>query len=321
MLAQEDGNFVTKLIDSYNQFSGCSILMVIIANSCYHQRRIVRVIQALQTVDQLVCARTDAPITRQLMLEFHVPSLMFVAGICAMEYYYCIMFIKDRPTYGTYCYLMCYAPLLVHVVTGLLFCAILQCVIDRLLILSQQQIFVAPVGDLKRAFEGLWGAAALLNQSFRLPILLLIFHQFTAVTTLTYDLVIAIVKYDFDAPGYDMEKIVAQLKSSGGWSLFFLAETLLVCLQCTRYHREFHRTGEMLARTIRDRPDCPQTRWMQLQVVATLKTAEASISAWGLFDVDLKLLYSMIGIITTYLIILVQFDIAQRTIGTASSTT
>lgn len=140
MISQEDTNFVTKLIDSYNQYAGCSILMLIIVNSCYFQSSIVRVVEHLQTVDTFLYGDDSGienpGIESQFLLKFHIPSYLFVTGLCFMEYYFCIMFIKDRPTYSSYCYLMCYAPLLVHVTTEFVFCALLVSITDRLYLLQ-----------------------------------------------------------------------------------------------------------------------------------------------------------------------------------------
>lgn len=333
MISQEDTNFVTKLIDSYNQYTGCSILMLIIVNSCYFQSSIVRVVEHLQTVDTFLYGDDSGienpGIASQFLLKFHIPSYLFVTGLCFMEYYFCIMFIKDRPTYSSYCYLMCYAPLLVHVTTEFVFCALLVSITDRLYLLQQQPAQCPSIRDSKRAFDELRKALRLLNDSFELPLLLLILHQFTAIVTLTYDLTVAIVKYDFKTPGYDTQKILLQLESSGGWSLFFIAETFVLCLLCHRFSLEFNRAGAWLLKCLSERPESmrehhiisPGNRWTQLQIVAQTRDPDHSITACGLLRVDLQLFYNMIGVITTYLIILVQFDVAQRGETIASSTT
>lgn len=313
MISQQDTNFVTQLIDSYNQYAGCSILMAIIVNACYHQRTMVQVLSVIQDVDRVLWSGTDTECPPEFLLTFHAPSYLFVTGICCMEYYFCIMFIKDAPTYSTYCYLMCYAPLIVHVVTQLLFCALVHCVTLRLHRVSVMDRGIMSVGQLKRAFDSLALAGRLLNVAFGFPILLLIMHQFSAATTLTYDLVIAIVKYDFRTPGYDMRKIIVQVESSGGWSLFFMAETFLLCLCCHRYQDALQRARENLMQRVRELDDTPEIRWTQLQLCAGMREGERGITACGLFHVDLGLFSKMIGVITTYLIILVQFDVAQRT--------
>lgn len=323
MMSQEDTNFVSQLIDSYNQYAGCSILMTIILNSCYHQSDMVEITKLLQGVDEFLDIRRRGHLKwpAQFMLKFHCPSYLFVTGLCCMEYYFCIMFIKDRPTYSTYCLLMCYAPLLVHVTTELVFCAFLLCITDRLSLL-QTMSQLTPTRDSKRAFDVLKRATKLLNESFEIPLLLLTFHQFTAIVTLSYDLTVAIVKYDFDTPGYDLHKIIVQLESSGGWSLFFVAETFLLCLTCERYVREFHRTGAWLLQRVASEigGGDESLRWTQLQIVAQTKD-DYAISACGLIQVDMQLLYNMIGVITTYLIILVQFDVSQRESTATASTT
>lgn len=322
MMSQEDLNFVTKLIDSFNQYAGCSILMAIIVNSCYYQSQLVEIMELLQSVDGILKWPENQSMASKFMLKFHCPAYLFVAGLCAMEYYFCIMFIKDQPTYSTYCYLMCYAPLLVHVTTELVFCAFLLCITNRLGIL--QTVPMLPLRQAKEAFDLLKRTTKILNESFEIPILLLTFHQFTAIVTLTYDLTVAIVKYDFKTPGFDLQKIIVQLESSGGWSLFFIAESFLICLLCSRYETEFNRAGAWLLACLSKRlgastgnqDEFPGYRWTQLQIIAATR-GDNSISACGLFRVNLQLFYNMMGIITTYLIILVQFDVAQR--GTAAA--
>lgn len=324
MISQQDTNFVSKLIDSYNQYAGCSILMIIILNSCYHQSKVVQVINTIQQVDDILRELNQTESTAdRFRLQFHGPAYLFVTAICTMEYYFCIMFIKDTPTFSTYCLLMCYVPLLVHITTELLFCALLSCITNRLSKLKQLQqslvITTETIRPFKRMFDALHGAADQLNQSFQIPILLLTFHQFTAITTLSYDLAVAIVKYDYLTPGYDSAKIIVQLESSGGWSLFFIAETCILCLICERFKKKLAHTGSrLLLATTTISTQHGNHRWTQLQMHGTTMN-EFVNSACGLFHVDMHLLFNMIGVITTYLIILVQFDVAQRQTITSSS--
>lgn len=316
MISQQDTNFVSKLIDSYNQYAGCSILMIIILNSCYHQSKVVHVINTIQQVDDFLKEQSsrEKSMASRFRLEFHGPAYLFVTAICTMEYYFCIMFIKDTPTFSTYCLLMCYVPLLVHITTELVFCAILSCITVRLSQLRRLEpslVTFEIIRAFKRTFDALHEAAEQLNESFQLPILLLTFHQFTAITTLSYDLAVAIVKYDYLSPGYDTAKIIVQLESSGGWSLFFIAETCILCLICERFKKELAHTGSRLLLATNLSVQHGHRRWTQLQLYGTTMK-EFVISACGLFHVDMHLLYNMIGVITTYLIILVQFDVAQR---------
>lgn len=315
MISQKDSNFVSTLIDSYNQYAGCSFLMGILINAAYYQSDVVKVIGIIQRVDAFSLDQRNsdsrpAMLDDRFMLKFHGPAYVFVTGLCVMEYYYCIMFIKDTPTFSTYCLLMCYVPLLVHITTELTFCALVLCITDRL---SQLRTSPAPVPHtaLKRNWEALVEAATLLSHCFRIPILMLTFHQFTAITTLTYDLCVAVIKYDSEVPGFDLQKISEQLKSSGGWSLFFIAETFILCLFCHRLKAEITRSGSWLQQQMH-RTRSSRGRWAQLQIASSTKDEFNVLVACELFSIDLQLFYNMIGIITTYLIILVQFDVAQR---------
>lgn len=319
MISQKDTNFVSTIIDSYNQYAGCSILMGMVINAAYYQSDVVKVIESLQRVDAFLKenrkGNIELKVTDKFMLMFHGPAYVFVTGLCVMEYYYCIMFIKDTPTFSTYCLLMCYVPLLFHITTELTFCALVLCLTDRLSQLRDLSNIVSQ-SSRKRNWEILLRAAHQLSHSFRIPILMLILHQFTAITTLSYDLCVAIVKYDSDVPGFDLQKIIGQLQSSGGWSLFFIVETFILCLFCHRLKAEVARSGSWMQQQsplISSVPANHAYRWTQLQIVAMTRSDFNISAACELFSVDMQLFYNMIGIITTYLIILVQFDVAQRT--------
>lgn len=313
MITQHDSNFVTRLIDSYNQYAGCSILMTIYIVMCINQRQLVEAIQAIQSVDQfLLDEKREKSSAQRYLLQYNIPLYAFLTGICVMEYYFCIMFIKDTPTFSTYCLLMCYVPLLVHATTEFVLCILLCCVTERLRLLRSRPLQLKGIRPLKLVFDSLKEATYLINSSFKLPVLLLIFHQFTAITTLTYDLAVAIVKFDYQLKGYTTtEKIILQLESSGGWTMFFVTETLILCYVCDHLRTEMRECGLFLQSIHLDNAKGQRHRWIQLQLAARMKDNFA-ISACGLFNIDLSLFYNMIGAITTYLIILVQFDVAQR---------
>lgn len=335
MVTQKDGNFVTQVIDSYNQYAGCSICMIIILNLCYNQRKIVQVINSLSKVDEtsipdliktnldelptsIVSANLSECVSRMYPLMF-----LFLVSLGFMEYYYCIMFIKNNPTFSEFCLIMCYVPLFIQIMTEFSFVIYLLMLETRFQFLTSFQteilkhnrpISVTTVRKLKRLFEELKQNSELLLSTYSLPLLLLIFHQFTAITTLSYDLAVGIVKYDKHV--FTFDQIMFQLKSSGGWCLFFVSETLLLCFSATRFKSKYNQAKDNLIKlttsnvVIVTNEERNLLQWFSYQVLATTKQGLA-ISACQLFEIDLNLFFEMIGVITTYLIILVQFDISQ----------
>ncbi|GAB0086870.1 hypothetical protein DMENIID0001_010710 [Sergentomyia squamirostris] len=296
---ETDYNFVTHAIDSYNLFAGCTILLLIVLTSVSTQKYIVDVLTAIYDFDDAMDKLHLSVDNRKWSLEFYLPGFILFTALSTMEYENCIMFIRDSTTFTDFCLIMCYVPMFVLIVTEWMFIGYIMAITYRFRLIndylkSLEDVNCDVVEIFKAHAQSLLKTAKKLNSAYSFPLLLLLLNQFTAMATLLYDLCMSALDFT--------DNLLEDIFKTGGWSMLFMVETMALCYVCQRLEMEAEQTGRHLVKL---------SMYGCLQSLQLVTRSQVKITACHLLHVNLKLFYSMFGAIVTYLIILVQFDIAQ----------
>uniref|UniRef100_A0A7G3AJ37 Gustatory receptor n=1 Tax=Lutzomyia longipalpis TaxID=7200 RepID=A0A7G3AJ37_LUTLO len=235
---------------------------------------------------------------------FFLLIVVTVTALGVMELENCIMFIRDSMPFSDFCFMMCYIPMFVLILTEWMFIGYMLAIKYRFNLINThlqgvpEENTTNTVNVMKFHAKSLADASKKLNGVFNLPLLLLLLNQFAAMATLLYDLCMTVVDF-----GQEPNERLRDIIKSGGWSMLFMLEMLALCRVCELLEVEAHLTSKSLMRLTKD-GGCLNS----LQLLSVLRV---KITPYRLFSVDMKLFYTMFGAIATYLIVLVQFDMAQ----------
>lgn len=301
-----DYNFVTHAINLYNLFSGCTFFLLIVITICVKQRQTINALRGIYNFDDQMEKMNFSVDNGNWSISFYLPGIIIFSALSVMEYENCIMFIRDSMAFSDFCLIMCYIPMFVLIVCEWMFIGYILAIKYRFCLINIQ-LQDLPEDDshnqatlevLKFNAKILTDATKALNSVFSFPLLLLLLNQFTAMATLLYDLCMCIVDF-----GDQSDKLLEDAFNTGGWSMLFMLETLALCRVCQALEMEAQKTTNHFVRL---------TKYGCLQIMQLRKAFCVKFIACHLFHIDMKLFYTMFGAIATYLIILVQFDIAQN---------
>uniref|UniRef100_A0A240SY00 Gustatory receptor n=1 Tax=Lutzomyia longipalpis TaxID=7200 RepID=A0A240SY00_LUTLO len=304
VLNEKDYNFVTFAINSYNLFSGCTFFLLIVVTVTWMQKQMIAVLGIIYTFDNHMEKLNLCVDNRMWSVMFYVPGLILFSALGVMELENCIMFIRDSMPFSDFCFMMCYIPMFVLIVTEWMFIGYTLAIKYRFNLINThlqgvpEENTTNTVNVMKFHAKSLADASKKLNGVFNLPLLLLLLNQFAAMATLLYDLCMTVVDF-----GQEPNERLRDIIKSGGWSMLFMLEMLALCRVCELLEVEAHLTSKSLMRLTKD-GGCLNS----LQLLSVLRV---KITPYRLFSVDMKLFYTMFGAIATYLIVLVQFDMAQ----------
>ncbi|XP_026465012.1 putative gustatory receptor 28b [Ctenocephalides felis] len=145
-----------------------------------------------------------------------------------------------------------------------------------------------------------------LNSAYNIQIILYVALTFVVVVTQLY-----YVALGFMDPVNEYRS-TSEIIMSVNWANYHLIGVIALAVSCHRASKEAARTGVLLHR-MRNRH---QSRVKEVIEMWSLQLLHQKLgyTAGGLFSIDMTLVYSIIGSMTTYLVILIQFNMlgAQR---------
>uniref|UniRef100_A0A182J5U1 Gustatory receptor n=1 Tax=Anopheles atroparvus TaxID=41427 RepID=A0A182J5U1_ANOAO len=299
-----DPNLVRVAIDLKNQYMGCILVLALVGVSLFRQptvdallRTILRVEDELGDIRHGLPGGLQAPLVGNTAWLRNV-FLMLVAGVgvkAVLEISNCLMYIRDSGSpFSSYCLVLCIVPQTICIVCEL------QSVAYALLLrqrfgqlnrwLRQLQPHLArgsgpafrSLGRIAATHSDLTGAIKLLGRSFGVQNAILLLNQFVTLVELGYNTCMMTVR--FDEAETQQDDSTEDFLETVIWVGWFVLEIFVLCYFS-------HVTVEEVS-----------------QDYMILLNKQINITCCDLFNVDLALLYAIIGATSTYLIILIQFD-------------
>lgn len=338
----KNSNLVGFIIDTYNQHVGSFLVFALIFHGVLKQQKIIDFLKNTDNFDQIFSTNFPTIQINYNKWIRNVSSIIVitVAVLSYMEVKYCLMYISLLPTFSTYCLLMCFVPMFVIIMTEIQFIGYLELLRERFRVINLSiltnnskwnmlKIKRSKIGVDNAAFfdeikkiqlicelhTKLDDATTLLNSGFGVRNVLIQMYQFVNWTTLTYDFVMKCVRAGSNVQaGVDYFKETAD---SGLWAVCFIVEMFAVCLSCDRAAYEGNRIKSLVQFPINDR-SLILSRHIKMLTMQLLHRRIEFVQC-GLFDINLKLFFSIIGAVSTYIIILIQFDISQVNAPTAGT--
>ena len=168
---------------------------------------------------------------------------------------------------------------------------------------------VSRIHTLRQTYSELYDITESINGIYGYRINLELAYDFvTFVSCLYYALeVILNVKKTGDSNPRDEETIMLEVDSSLCWVMQTLFRILSITASCSAAGEEARRTGTVVHKLLL-RQSLLRDTSTDLQLFSVqLLSNKVEFSAGGFFPVNLSLAYSMVGVATTYIIILIQF--------------
>ncbi|GJQ82677.1 hypothetical protein Trydic_g19692 [Trypoxylus dichotomus] len=333
-----DTNKVVRTIDMYHLYGSIIIMSSCIILNSYYQKTLIQAIKSLNDIDMVMAdysSKVNWKFSRNFTSAYFLTIIVLLA---TCEYLNCTMFLRQVATLTTYCLLMCYIPMLINGFAEAQFVSYIILLKQRFsvlndelrsLITKRKYLFptikitkVGPaagkmdrpksiaklLGDARHVHSELCEIGTLLNKSYSMQILLNIGDVFIGFTTLAYYCFDGCMKLYLHEPGSNLYNTV----TTGVWTLVKLSRLLILTLACSIVKNEARLAGQIIYKI--------DNRY-ETELSSEIYTFGKQIIHWNLkftafnfFDVDMSLFYAAVSSATTYLMILLQLDIANKQI-------
>nr|XP_022912957.1 gustatory receptor for bitter taste 66a-like [Onthophagus taurus] len=243
----------------------------------------------------------------------------------------CSMYLRQVGTLSTYCFLMCYVPMVINALVEYQFITLISITKERFSLLNKElgkigtntinkwkntnQIHPITkivnhtstnIKNIRRTHALLCNAGYEINKAYSLQILLNTAHIFINFTTLGYYCFDGAMRLYLQEEDSNMYNTV----TTGIWTLCKILQLLNITLTCSMIKKEVALSGEVVFK-INDRFKTD----IAFEINALVKQIfhwNFKLTAFHLFDLDMELFYCAISASTTYLMILLQLDIANK---------
>jgi gustatory receptor len=167
---------------------------------------------------------------------------------------------------------------------------------------------VLGIHTLRQAYSDLYDVTELINKIYGYQILLEVAYNFVSlVSHLYYALETLNANKTVDHNQRGEESIILEVVSSLCWVIQNLVRVLSITASCFAASEEARRTGTVVQKLLL-RQTLKGDTSAELQLFSMqLLSNKVEFTAGGFFSVNLSLVYSMVGVATTYIIILLQF--------------
>ncbi|XP_059617730.1 putative gustatory receptor 2a [Phlebotomus argentipes] len=171
------------------------------------------------------------------------------------------------------------------------------------------------IKTLSLGYSRLYEATILLNDAYGIPNVCTVFIRFVALTTLAYSSCIRLLNLknldDTDnLMGHD-ERRATKVPGIVGWILLNFIEMVIFCFVCHQVKEEGQYVGAHLQCFRVENTHSDEVDTMIDAFSRQIHHQRVEIRPCGFFIVDLTLIFSLIATVTTYIMILIQFDISQ----------
>uniref|UniRef100_A0A182NZ99 Uncharacterized protein n=1 Tax=Anopheles dirus TaxID=7168 RepID=A0A182NZ99_9DIPT len=253
-------------------------------------------------------------------------ACVFLA-IGVAEWHNCIMYMSDFIPASEYCIFQCFVAMLTSATVELQYMAFVQLIKNRLQLINELLVELTAYGseeppgirmkiinDVKNLYTHLHLLALNINKAYGARLIFILMTLFVTLTTLLYYCTMKLFRILWLgrwASGGELLGTFWRVLSTLAWAFISTFRILRICSVCNAAKTEAQKIGSLI-HGLGWQTNCSRTKSMVRLLSLQLQQQRIEFTAGGLFPIDHGLMFNIVGSLATYLLILIQFDIAQN---------
>ncbi|XP_039430437.1 uncharacterized protein LOC120413595 [Culex pipiens pallens] len=317
----EGGNFVSVMIDVYSRYSGLGLYWVLVAGAIGNQRILVASVGTLVEVDEIFERQLGISVNNARWKRLICIQTALIAGLIGVfEWFNCLMYLSDYQPASEFCLPQCYITLITSVVGESQFVGYVKLLEMRLQLINQLLARLNELderGEIIQSIKNLYSHLHLLslnmNKAYGVQLIFTLATLFITVTTLLYHCTMKAIRLLLRHPATSEDAVQRAWTLLSGllWAMVCAYRVFRICNSCNSAKNEAQQIG-CLIHGLGIHSKCSDTKAMVKLLSLQLLQQRVDFTACGLFSIDHGLIFNMVGSVTTYILILLQFDIAQN---------
>uniref|UniRef100_A0A182PZ08 Gustatory receptor n=1 Tax=Anopheles epiroticus TaxID=199890 RepID=A0A182PZ08_9DIPT len=345
---QVEVNFVSIVIDIYNRYSGLILFWLLHAVALATQRSLAAIVSGVLLIDEQIADRLSLVPNHGQWCRFICLHTAFVfLGTGFAEWYNCIMYMSDFIAVSEYCIFQCFITMLTSSTVELQYVAFVQLIKNRLQLINdllvelttygtenerhtrldhllqahsqpkagtERHITAKIINDIKNLYTHLHLLSLNINKAYGVQLIFILMTLFVTLTTLLYYCTMKLFRMlslGQWATAAELLPTFWEVLSTLSWAFISTFRILRICNVCNSAKNEAQKIGSLI-HGLGWKTNCPDTKSMVRILSLQLQQQRIEFTAGGLFTIDHGLMFNIVGSLATYLLILIQFDIAQN---------
>ncbi|EAA43974.3 AGAP007756-PA [Anopheles gambiae str. PEST] len=330
---QVEANFVSIVIDVYNRYSGLILFWLLHAVALANHRSLTAIVLGVLLLDEQIADRLSVVPKHGQWCRFICLHMTFVfLCIGFAEWYNCIMYMSDFIPASEYCIFECFITMLTSSTVELQYVAFVQLIKNRLQLINdllvdllraadhlqptacERHIRAKIINDIKNLYTHLHLLSLNINKAYGAQLIFILMTLFVTLTTLLYYCTMKLFRMlwlgQWATPA-ELLPTFWEVLSTLSWAFISTFRILRICNVCNSAKNEAQKIGSLI-HGLGWKTNCPDTKSMVRLLSLQLHQQRIEFTASGLFTIDHGLMFNIVGSLATYLLILIQFDIAQN---------
>uniref|UniRef100_A0A182XUT0 Gustatory receptor n=1 Tax=Anopheles quadriannulatus TaxID=34691 RepID=A0A182XUT0_ANOQN len=170
------------------------------------------------------------------------------------------------------------------------------------------------INDIKNLYTHLHLLSLNINKAYGAQLIFILMTLFVTLTTLLYYCTMKLFRMlwlgQWATPA-ELLPTFWEVLSTLSWAFISTFRILRICNVCNSAKNEAQKIGSLI-HGLGWKTNCPDTKSMVRLLSLQLHQQRIEFTASGLFTIDHGLMFNIVGSLATYLLILIQFDIAQN---------
>nr|XP_029715449.1 putative gustatory receptor 28b [Aedes albopictus] len=246
-------------------------------------------------------------------------TLIF-AMIFLFEYFNCIMYLSDFNPVSVYCLPDCYLVLLTGVTAESQIVGYIKLLQMRFQLINQLLTREAQnhsrmeiINEIKNLYAHLHLLSLNINKAYGVQLVFILMTLFVTLTTLMYHCSMKAIRLLLHRPtsDEDLTERIWEVLNTFYWAAFSAYRIFRICNICNATKNEASQIG-CLIHGLGTNTNCVRTKTAVRLFSLQLLQQKVEFTACGLFSIDHGLVFNIVGAVATYILILLQFDVAQN---------
>ncbi|XP_049301336.1 putative gustatory receptor 2a [Anopheles funestus] len=319
---QVEANFVSIVIDIYNRYSGLVLFWLLHTVALATQRSLAAIVTGVLLVDEQIVQRLSLVPNHAQWCRFICLQAAFIfLAIGVSEYHNCIMYMSDFIPASEYCIFQCFITMLTSSAVEIQYVAFVQLIKNRLQLMNEllveltcEHISMKIINDIKNLYTHLHLLSLHINKAYGAQLIFILMTLFVTLTTLLYYCTMKLFRMLWMGRWATVSELMLTfwaVLSTLSWAFISTFRILRICNVCNSAKNESQKIGSLI-HGLGWKTNCPDTKSMVRILSLQLQQQRIEFTAGGLFTIDHGLMFNIVGSLATYLLILIQFDIAQN---------
>ncbi|EAT41198.2 AAEL007142-PA [Aedes aegypti] len=318
---KSEQNFVSVMIDTYNRYSGLGLYWVLVIGAIGNRRILIRFVESLQEVDQIFETKLNVVVNNlHWKRVICIQMTLIFAIIFLFEYFNCIVYLSDYNPSSVYCMPDCYLVLLTEATAESQIVGYIKLLQMRFQLINQLLTREAQnhnrleiINEIKNLYAHLHLLSLNINKAYGVQLVFILMTLFVTLTTLMYHCNMKAIRLLLHRPSLDedLSERYWEVLSTFFWVALSAYRIFRICNICNATKNEASQIG-CLIHGLGMNTNCIRTKTTVKLFSLQLLQQKVEFSACGLLAIDHGLVFNIVGAVTTYILILLQFDVAQN---------